>query len=126
MSTLHTSVPVRAAAVDTPSLGLRRRTNRNWVALWFMLPAAAFLILFLAYPLGLGVWLSFTDTRIGGSGHFIRAENYEWLIGSVGEWIDWLRGKAHETPGDSVFLLAVFNTLLYTGVASIIKFAVGL
>src|SRR6202012_673998 len=126
MTTLQTSAPVRAARIETPSVWSRLKFNRNFMALWFMLPAAAFLILFLAYPLGLGVWLSFTDTRIGGSGHFIRAENYEWLIGSVGEWIDWLRGKAHETPGDSVFLLAVFNTLLYTGVASIIKFAVGL
>ena len=73
-----------------------------------MLPAAAFLILFLAYPLGLGVWLSFTDARIGRSGDFIGIENYEWL------W------------GDSTFWLSVFNTLLYTSVASIIKFAVGL
>ena len=76
--------------------------------MWFMLPALAILILFLAYPLGLGVWLSFTDARIGRTGAFIGIENYEWL------W------------GDSVFWLSVFNTLLYTVVASIIKFAVGL
>ena len=73
-----------------------------------MLPAAAILILFLAYPLGLGVWLSFTDARIGRSGAFVGLENYEWL------W------------GDAVFWLSVFNTLLYTVVASTIKFAVGL
>ena len=73
-----------------------------------MLPAAAFLILFLAYPLGLGVWLSFTDARIGRTGVFIGLENYEWL------W------------DDSTFWLSVFNTLLYTSVASTIKFAVGL
>jgi len=84
------------------------KTNKNWLAIWFMLPAAAFLILFLAYPLGLGVWLSFTDARIGRSGVFVGLENYEWL------W------------GDSTFWLSVFNTLLYTGVASTIKFAVGL
>jgi multiple sugar transport system permease protein len=84
------------------------KTNRQWLGFWFMIPAAAFLILFLAYPLGLGVWLSFTDARIGRSGEFIGWENYEWL------W------------GDSTFRLAVFNTLLYTGVASVIKFAVGL
>ncbi|MGA9035493.1 MAG: sugar ABC transporter permease, partial [Pseudolabrys sp.] len=84
------------------------KTNREWLSLWFMLPAAAFLILFLAYPLVLGVWLSFTDARIGRSGVFIGLENYEWLM------------------GDSTFLLSVFNTLLYTSVASVIKFAVGL
>jgi multiple sugar transport system permease protein len=86
----------------------RLKTNREWLSLWFMLPAAAFLILFLAYPLGLGVWLSFTDARIGRSGIFVGLENYEWL------W------------DDSTFWLSVFNTLLYTTVASTIKFAVGL
>ena len=64
--------------------------------------------LFLAYPLGLGIWLSFTDTKIGRAGKFIGLENYEWL------------------GGDSIFWLSVFNTLLYTTVASVIKFAVGL
>src|SRR3984893_5591788 len=86
----------------------RLKVDRNWLGLWFMLPAAAILILFLAYPLGLGVWLSFTDARIGRSGAFVGLENYEWL------W------------DDSVFWLSVFNTLLYTVVASIFKFAIGL
>jgi multiple sugar transport system permease protein len=86
----------------------RLKANRNWLGFWFMLPAMAFLILFLAYPLGLGVWLSFTDAKIGRSGIFIGLENYEWL------W------------DDSVFWLSVFNTLLYTIVASLVKFAIGL
>jgi len=86
----------------------RLKTNRNWLSIWFMLPAATFLILFLAYPLGLGVWLSFTDARLGRDGIFVGFENYEFL------W------------DDSTFWLSVFNTLLYTSVASIIKFAVGL
>jgi multiple sugar transport system permease protein len=86
----------------------RLKTNRNWLSFWFMLPAAGFLILFLAYPLGLGIWLSFTDTRIGRAGGWIGIENYLWL------W------------DDSVFWLSVFNTMLYTVVASAIKFAVGL
>ena len=73
-----------------------------------MLPAMAFLILFLAYPLGLGIWISFTDARIGRAGDFVGLENYEWL------W------------DDSIFWLSVFNTLLYTFVASIFKFAIGL
>src|SRR4029450_10024946 len=82
--------------------------NRNWLGFWFMAPALAFLIFFLAYPLGLGIWLSFTDTKIGRVGQFIAAENYEWL------W------------DDAVFWLSVFNTLLYTFLASAIKFGIGL
>jgi multiple sugar transport system permease protein len=85
----------------------RLATDRNWLGLWFMVPAAAFLILFLAYPLVLGVWISFTDARIGRSGEFIGIENYEWL------------------SDDSVFWLSVFNTLLYTFIASVIKFGSG-
>ncbi len=84
------------------------KTNRNWLGFWFMLPAMGFLIFFLAYPLGLGIWISFTDARIGRPGVFIGTENYEWL------W------------GDSIFWLSVFNTLLYTTIASAIKFAIGL
>ena len=86
----------------------RLQVNRNWLGYWFMLPALAILILFLAYPLGLGVWLSFTDAKIGRPGEFIGLENYEWL------------------GGDSIFWVSVFNTLLYTSVASAVKFAAGL
>ena len=84
------------------------RTNRNWLGFWFMVPAMGFLIFFLAYPLGLGIWISFTDAKIGRPGQFIGIENYEWL------W------------DDSIFWLSVFNTLLYTFIASAIKFAIGL
>jgi multiple sugar transport system permease protein len=73
-----------------------------------MLPAMAFLVLFLAYPLGLGVWLSFTDAKIGRTGEYIGLENYEWL------------------EGDKVFWQSVYNTLLYTIAATVVKFAVGL
>jgi multiple sugar transport system permease protein len=94
--------------IQEPTTWDRLKTNRNWLGAWFMVPAAIFLILFLAYPLGLGVWLSFTDAKIGRSGVFVGLENYEWL------------------KDDSTFLLSVFNTILYTTVASVIKFAVGL
>jgi multiple sugar transport system permease protein len=81
--------------------------NRHVVGLLFMLPAAAFLLVFLTYPLGLGIWLAFTDARIGKDGVFTGLENWEFL------W------------DDSVFWLAVFNTLLYTSVASVLKFVLG-
>jgi len=86
----------------------RLKVNRNWLGAWFMLPAAAILIMFLAYPLMKGVWLSFTDAKIGRGGEFVGLENYEWL------W------------DDKVFWLSVFNTLIYTGFASVVKFALGL
>ncbi|MGE4248105.1 MAG: carbohydrate ABC transporter permease [Parvibaculaceae bacterium] len=88
---------------------LRRLENsRLALGLLFLLPAATLLLLFLTYPLGLGVWLGFTDERIGRPGIYVGLENYEYL------W------------ADTVFWLSVFNTLLYTVVASILKFALGL
>src|SRR5690606_12309285 len=82
--------------------------NNNVLGALFMLPAAVFLICFLTYPLGLGVWLGFTDTRVGRDGVFIGLENYEYLF------------------KDNVFWLSVYNTVLYTFVASVLKFALGL
>ena len=86
----------------------RISTNREIVGIGFMLPATLFLALFLAYPLGLGIWMSFTDARIGRSGAFIGLENYEWLL------------------DDSAFIGATVFTIVYTVVASIFKFAIGL
>lgn len=82
--------------------------GRHVLGIAFMLPAAVFLLFFLTYPLGLGVWLGFTDTRIGREGVFIGLENYQSLF------------------EDSLFWLVVFNTLLYTIGASILKFGLGL
>ena len=82
--------------------------NRNALGFAFMLPAAALLLVFLTYPLGLGLWLGFTDARIGRAGHWIGLENFESLF------------------GDSLARLSLFNTLFYTVLASVVKFALGL
>ena len=71
-------------------------------------PAAAFLLVFLAYPLGLGFWLGMTDATIGQPGRFVGFANFISL--------------AH----DQIFLLSVFNTIFYTVVASALKFGLGL
>lgn len=82
--------------------------NRNVLGGLFMLPAGALLLVFLTYPLGLGTWLGFTDAKIGRPGEWIGAENFIFLF------------------GDDVARLSLFNTLFYTVVASILKFALGL
>ena len=86
----------------------RLQNNRNALGMLFMLPAAVLLIVFLTYPLGLGIWLGFTDAKVGRPGEWVGLDNYEFL------W------------GDSVVRLALFNTLLYTVVASVFKFFLGL
>jgi len=82
--------------------------NRTVLSVLFMLPAAVLLLLFLTYPLVLGVWMGFTDVKIGRPGVFIGLENYISLF------------------QDGVFLLSVFNTIVYTVVATILKFGLGL
>jgi len=103
---------VNSARVQAPvhEAGVLSRLleSRNFLGLLFMLPAAVVLLLFLTYPLGLGTWLGFTDTKIGRDGVWIGLENYEFLF------------------GDSVARLSLFNTLFYTIVASVIKFVLGL
>jgi multiple sugar transport system permease protein len=84
------------------------QNNRNALGMIFMLPAAVLLLLFLTYPLGLGTWLGFTDAKVGRAGQWVGLENYIFLA------------------GDSVTRLALFNTLFYTTVASVLKFVLGL
>jgi multiple sugar transport system permease protein len=84
------------------------QNSRNALGWAFMLPAAVLLLLFLTYPLGLGTWLGFTDAKVGRDGVWIGVENFAYLI------------------TDSVTQLALFNTLFYTVIASILKFVLGL
>ena len=73
-----------------------------------LLPAIGLLLVFLAYPLGLGIWLAFTDTTIGRSGQWVGLENFEYLM------------------EDPLFWQAVFYSVFYTGVATVLKFGLGL
>jgi multiple sugar transport system permease protein len=90
------------------SLAYRLQDNRTALGLLFLLPTALLLVLFLTYPLGLGTWLGFTDAKIGRPGEFIGLDNFAFL------W------------SDEVTRLALFNTIFYTVVASVIKFGLGL
>jgi multiple sugar transport system permease protein len=82
--------------------------NRHVLGLLFMLPAGVLLLIFLTYPLGLGTWLGFTDTKVGRAGVWVGLDNFKYL------W------------GDEVTRLALFNTLFYTVMASVVKFVLGL
>jgi multiple sugar transport system permease protein len=73
-----------------------------------LLPAIGLLLVFLTYPLGLGIWLAFTDEQIGGGGGYVGLDNFVSL--------------AH----DRVFWMTVGNTIFYTAVATAGKFALGL
>jgi multiple sugar transport system permease protein len=105
-------------AVVTMQDWTRVRPQPNWLARLFdykpflivacLLPALGLLSVFLTYPLGLGIWLAFTDTKIGRSGQWIGLENFDYLM------------------EDPQFWSAVFYSIFYTAVATVGKFALGL
>ena len=82
--------------------------NKAVLIIACLLPAFGLLGVFLTYPLGLGIYLAFTDTTIGRRGIFVGLENFEYLF------------------TDPIFWNAVFFSVFYTGIATIGKFALGL
>jgi len=102
------SIAIATRKQAHPTSLARLLENRTVLSALFMLPAATILLVFLTYPLGLGIWMGFTDARIGRPGIFIGLENYFSLF------------------DDDIFWLSVFNTVFYTVVATIAKFGLGL
>ena len=99
---------ISASEQITRQTGFRRRIaqaleNPTILGLLFVAPAELLLLIFLAYPFLLGLWLGFTDTIVGREGSFIGFENYQWLL------------------EDPTFWLTCFNTFLYTVAAVILK-----
>lgn len=91
-----------------PGLLVRLFDWKPFLIVVCLVPALGLLTVFLTYPLGLGIWLAFTDTTIGRSGRWIGLENFEWLM------------------EDPIFWSAVFYSVFYTAVATVLKFGLGL
>src|SRR5437868_3791272 len=73
-----------------------------------MLPGALLLLVFMAYPFFLGLWLALTDSMVGVPGQFIGLANFENLL------------------GDSIFLQTARNTFIYALVTVPFKLVLGL
>src|SRR5215813_14862590 len=86
----------------------RMLEQEHWFAVVLLLPTVALLGLFIAYPFVKGVMLSVTDAKVGVPGHFVGLQNFQ------------------EIWNDSIFRVAVWNTCLYTLVATIFKLVLGL
>jgi multiple sugar transport system permease protein len=67
--------PPRSLLLGATMLLSRKLNNSNVLGILFMLPSAILLVLFLTYPLGLGVWLGFTNADLGSSGKWIGLDN---------------------------------------------------
>jgi multiple sugar transport system permease protein len=95
---------MRGGAVTTGSL-LERESSLGVI---LMLPSALLLMVFMAYPFFLGIWLSITDSMIGRMGHFIGLRNFIDLL------------------SDTIFHQTAWNTLIYAMVTVPFKGALGL
>jgi multiple sugar transport system permease protein len=73
-----------------------------------MLPGACLLILFMAYPFFLGIWLSLSDSMIGQMGNFIGLRNFSDLL------------------TDTIFHQTARNTFIYALVTVPFKAILGL
>ena len=73
-----------------------------------LMPAFVLILVFIAYPFVLGIWMSLTDKLVGTPGEFIGLGNYRLLFSS------------------DIFWTAVWNTLFFTTVATIFKAALGM
>src|SRR5215467_8077903 len=102
-----TTMPSRSLAQHQPGWFLRIFDYKPLLIIVCLAPAIGLLTVFLTYPLGLGVWLAFTDTTIGRSGVFVGLENFQYLLSYPLWWG------------------AVFYSVFYTAVATFGKFALG-
>jgi multiple sugar transport system permease protein len=94
---------MRGTAVTSGSL-LERESSLGVI---LMLPGALLLMVFMAYPFFLGMWLSVTDSRIGVVGHFIGLRNFVDLL------------------SDSIFHQTAWNTFIYAMVTVPFKAVIG-
>ena len=105
-----TTLAATRAYAGSPKRGpvTRLLEDERWLAMLLLLPTLALLGLFIAYPFIEGVRLSVTDAKVGVPGHFVGLKNFEQI------W------------NDDIFHVAVWNTCVYTAVATVFKLALGL
>src|SRR6267378_1247014 len=106
----YTSVATPSVYAGSPKRGpvTRLLEDERWLAMTLLLPTVALLGLFIAYPFIEGVRLSVTDAKVGIPGHFVGLQNFEKI------W------------NDDIFHVAVWNTCVYTAVATVFKLVLGL
>ncbi|MGE5851056.1 MAG: carbohydrate ABC transporter permease [Candidatus Methylomirabilota bacterium] len=96
-------VEFRGGAVTAKSLFEREAS----LGVMLMLPGALLLMVFMAYPFFLGIWLALTDSGIGRPGEFIALRNFSDLL------------------DDSIFHQTTRNTFIYALVTVPFKAVLG-
>jgi multiple sugar transport system permease protein len=109
VSLLTRTPPVGPATAPEPGIGRRRVANaarRPAVGLAFVAPSAILVAALFLVPLGILVYMSFTDWPLLGSPHVNGLDNYRKL------------------GSDDQFVGAIKFTLLYTAITTVVLFAI--
>src|SRR6185503_13999897 len=107
------SAPVAAAPDVQVATSLRRTFGRDWLAAWlFLLPCTVVMVGLIAYPFVSAILLSFQSKLVGTPGVWVGFKNYEDLL--VGRDLS------------AQFLQSVKVSFLFTAVAIVLKFILGL
>jgi len=117
-STFPADTPSDAARIRIAHAPLPRREQMGRIAtalederiLGFVLlaPALLLILVFIAYPFALGIWMSLTDKLVGTPGNFVGLGNYARLLDS------------------DIFHTAAWNTVFFTFMATVFKAALGM
>lgn len=93
-------------------LTTRRVLGRDWATAWlFLLPSTLVLVGLIAYPFLSAIVLTFQDKTVGSPGRWVGLQNYADLLGG---------------GAGGIFWQAVVNTVVYTLVAIVGKFILGM
>ncbi len=100
---------MHVAVAEAAAVKRRRRgvASEALVAYSLVSPAAFLMIVLLAYPFVLAVYISLTDRVLGEPGRFIGLDNFVKLV------------------GDSLFRQTVWNSFVYTAATVAVKMALG-
>jgi multiple sugar transport system permease protein len=101
---------LRSAAPNAPwrerlKLWLSRDSTQGMI---MVAPAVLWLLVLLAYPFVLAIWISFTNKTVGVEGTFTGLQNFT---------VQW---------ESAIFRRAFFNTLIYTAIATVFKVLLGI
>jgi multiple sugar transport system permease protein len=94
--------------LPTPGPLVQALENEQILGYVLMLPALVLILVFVAYPFGIGTWMSLTDKLVGTPGEFIGLDNYRQLFDS------------------DIFWRTAWNTFFFTTMATILKACLGM
>jgi multiple sugar transport system permease protein len=107
MSTV--SLPKVAGEPKRARLHSRLMQREASLGYFLLIPTAAMLLVFLAFPFLWGIWLSVSNAEIGTDAtHFVGLGNFIYNM------------------GDTIFVQSFWNTMAYTLITTIFKFALGM